>query len=66
MLRRKIEKDIMHWIESSEKALLVYGIRQVGKTYIIRECLKKAGCYTIYMVMFLQDDPVDFVDISVE
>ena len=44
MLRRKIEKDIMHWIESSEKALLVYGVRQAGKTYIIRKCLKKAGC----------------------
>ena len=23
MLQRKIEKDIMHWIESSQKALLV-------------------------------------------
>ena len=44
MLRRKIEKDIMHWIKSSEKALLVYGVRQAGKTFIIRECLQNAGC----------------------
>ena len=36
MLKRKIEKDIEKWIENSVKALLVYGIRQVGKTFIIR------------------------------
>ena len=40
MLKRKIEKEIMHWIESSDKALLIYGVRQAGKTFIIRECLK--------------------------
>lgn len=44
MLKRKIEKDILHWIDSSDKALLVYGVRQAGKTYIIRECLKASGC----------------------
>ena len=37
MLKRKIEKEIMHWIESSDKALLIYGVRQAGKTFIIRE-----------------------------
>lgn len=30
MLKRKIEKAIMHWIETSEKALLIYGLRQAG------------------------------------
>ena len=44
MLKRKIEKDIMHWIEGSNQALLVYGVRQAGKTFIIRKCLKAAGC----------------------
>lgn len=44
MLKRKIEKDIMHWIDSSDKALLIYGVRQAGKTFIIRECLRAAGC----------------------
>ena len=34
MLKRKIEKDIMHWIDSSDKALLIYGVRQAGKTLI--------------------------------
>lgn len=27
MLKRKIEKDILHWIEGGKKALLIYGIR---------------------------------------
>ena len=28
MLKRKIEKDIEKWIENSEKAILIYGVRQ--------------------------------------
>lgn len=44
MLRRKIEKDILNWINSSKKALLIDGARQVGKTYIIRSVLEEKGC----------------------
>ncbi len=44
MLKRKIEKDIMAWIKSDNRALLVSGVRQAGKTFIIRECLRKADC----------------------
>lgn len=40
MLKRKIEKDINEWISVDNRALLVYGVRQAGKTYIIRKCLK--------------------------
>jgi len=40
---RKCESKIQNWIESSKKALLIYGARQVGKTYLIRENLKKNG-----------------------
>ncbi len=43
MLKRKIEKDIMRWIESGENALLVCGVRQAGKTFVIQECLKASG-----------------------
>ena len=43
MLKRKIEKDIEKWIKNSEKALLIYGVRQAGKTFIIRKCLEAAG-----------------------
>ena len=41
MLVRKIEKNIIDWIENGKKALLIEGARQVGKTYIIRKCLEE-------------------------
>ena len=41
MLIRKKEKEITEWIKNSKKALLVSGARQVGKTFLIRECLRK-------------------------
>lgn len=41
MLWRKKEKDISNWISSGKKALLVTGARQVGKTFLIEETLKK-------------------------
>ena len=42
MLKRKVEKRIKDWITNDKRALLVSGARQVGKTYIIRECLKQS------------------------
>lgn len=41
MLKRKVEQEIIQWLRCSKNALLVTGARQVGKTYLIRECLKK-------------------------
>lgn len=41
MLIRKKEKEITEWIKNGKKALLVSGARQVGKTFLIRECLQK-------------------------
>ena len=41
MLIRKKEKEISEWIKNGKKALLVSGARQVGKTFLIRECLRK-------------------------
>lgn len=38
---RVYEKLIRDWIDNSSKALLIYGARQVGKTYLIREILKQ-------------------------
>ncbi len=38
---RKYEAKIQNWIENSSKALLIFGARQVGKTYIIREMLQR-------------------------
>ena len=62
MLKRKIEKDIIHWINSSNKALLVYGVRQAGKTFIIRECLEKTGCDYIEFNLIRQPEVVEILD----
>lgn len=40
MLIRKIGREIEHWIDNSQKALIIYGARQVGKTYIVRSVLE--------------------------
>ena len=62
MLKRKIEKDIMHWIDSSDKALLIYGVRQAGKTFIVRECLKAAACDYIEFNLIRQPEIVGILD----
>lgn len=62
LLKRKIEKDIIHWIENSEKALLVYGVRQAGKTFIIRKCLEAAGCDYIEFNLIHRPEIIDILD----
>ena len=61
MLMRKIEKDIEKWLDNSEKALLVYGVRQAGKTFIIRECLKRNGCEYIEFNLINQPELVEIL-----
>ena len=42
MLERRIEQEIRDFLNSDRKeALMITGARQVGKTYIIRECAKE-------------------------
>lgn len=41
MLKRKVEKQFLSWKETSNKALLVTGARQIGKSYAIREFGKR-------------------------
>lgn len=43
MLKRKVESRILEWIRKGNRALLVSGARQVGKTYIIRRCLEESS-----------------------
>ena len=53
---RKYEKRIQNWMENSRKALLIYGARQVGKTYLIREMLKRNGItYSEYNLLERED-----------
>ena len=61
MLKRKIEKDIEKWLDNSEKALLVCGVRQAGKTFIIRECLKRNGCEYIEFNLINQPELVEIL-----
>lgn len=43
MLFRKAEKQIDDWIENGRNALLVSGVRQAGKSFLIHHCLAKSG-----------------------
>lgn len=40
---RKDAITIKEWIENSNKALLVTGARQIGKTWLIRDEIDKSG-----------------------
>lgn len=43
MLWRKVESEINAWLQRDGKALLVTGVRQCGKTFLIENCLEKSG-----------------------
>ena len=66
MLKRKIEKDIFHWINTSDKALLIYGVRQAGKTFIIRKCLEEAGCDYVEFNLIRQPEMVEILASSTD
>lgn len=42
MIERKAVKKVKNWIARGNDALLITGARQIGKTYLIRECLEKS------------------------
>lgn len=58
MLKRKIEKKIYDWIRNDERALLLYGVRQAGKTYIIRHCLESEDCSYVEFNLIREPDIV--------
>ncbi len=41
MIERYAEKVVNEWIENGKEAFLLTGARQIGKTYLIRKCLKE-------------------------
>ncbi len=43
MLKRKMEERIRHFFETQNKALLITGARQTGKTFVIRQYAKTVG-----------------------
>ena len=42
MIERSAKNRINEWIQDGKDALLVTGARQIGKTFLIRECLKES------------------------
>ena len=53
----KIAKTINDWLERDNKALLIYGARQVGKTYIIRDYINKSS-YNLIEFNFIKEPAV--------
>lgn len=43
MIERKAKVTVNEWITHGNDAFLLTGARQIGKTYLIRQCLKESG-----------------------
>ena len=59
MLKRKAEGHIRRWIENPQRALLVSGARQVGKTFSIRSCLTELAVDFIEINLIFSPEMVD-------
>jgi len=64
MINRKAEEKIKDWINNSNKALLVSGARQVGKTFSIRRCLKELGCNYLEINLIEQPELIPVMEHS--
>ena len=61
---RKDSIIIEEWLKSSDKALLVTGARQIGKTWLIREEIAKSG-YRKFEINFIdQPDLIDYLNVK--
>ena len=61
---RKDSIIIEEWLKRSDKALLVTGARQIGKTWLIREEIAKSG-YCKFEVNFIdQPELVDYLNVK--
>lgn len=57
MLKRKIEKYLSDWKKSGDKKpLVIKGVRQCGKTYIVKKFAKENYEYVVYMNFILEPD----------
>ncbi len=62
---RKAAATIEEWIKDSNKALLVTGARQIGKTWLIRDEIAKSG-YSKFEVNFIdQPDMIDYLNAKI-
>lgn len=59
---RKDSLTVREWLKNSNKALLVTGARQIGKTWLIRDEISKSG-YTKFEINFIdQPDMVEYLN----
>ena len=62
---RKNSIVVREWIENSNKALLVTGARQTGKTWLVRDEIERSG-YTKFEVNFIdQPDMVSYLNAKI-
>lgn len=59
-LYRKIETRLFEWLDT-KKGLLVYGARQVGKTYILKDFIGKHFNNYIYINLFENVDAIETI-----
>lgn len=59
---RKDSITIKEWLEASNKALLVTGARQIGKTWLIRDEIDKSGFKRFEINFIDQPDMVDYLN----
>ena len=64
MLYRKVQKNIDSWLKNDKDALLITGARQVGKTFIIKECLKRNNCDFVSFNLIEQKEIIDIMNLS--
>ena len=62
MLERSAKKYIDSWIQSGRDALLITGVRQIGKTYLIKECLRESGVPYVELNFIDQPELVTLFD----
>ena len=59
---RKDSVAVKEWLETSNKALLVTGARQIGKTWLIRDEIDKSGLKRFEINFINQPDMVDYLN----
>ena len=63
-MKRKIYDELLKWKNNNNKPLMILGVRQCGKTYIINEFCKNEYKNYIYVNLFEQDNIVKLYNSS--
>ena len=63
-MKRKVYDELLKWKNNNNKPLMILGVRQCGKTYIINEFCKNEYKNYIYVNLFEQDNIVKLYNSS--